>query len=66
METLYVIFIVEVADSRYSHRSRRRGRAVVEIQAPRTILESIDPGNLFVGAMQAALANFDTPTEEEE
>jgi len=66
VETLYVTFIVEVADSQYSYHSQRRGRAVVEIQVPRTILESIDPGNLFVGAMQAALANFDTPTEEEE
>jgi len=66
METLYVTFTVEVADSQYSYQAQRRGRAVVEIQVPRTILESIDPGNLFVGAMQAALVNFDTSPEEEE
>ena len=65
MENLFVTFTVEVSDSEYSYRGLR-GQAVVKIQVPRAILENIDPGNLFVGAMQAALANFDMPDDESE
>ena len=65
MKNLYVTFTVEVADSEYSYQGIR-GQAVVKIQVPRAILENIDPGNLFVGAMQAALANFDMPDDESE
>lgn len=64
MEILYVTFSVAVSDEEYSYRGKE-GKAEVRIQVPRTILESIDPGNLFVGAMQAALSNFDTPESEE-
>ena len=64
MEILYVTFTVEVADIGYSYRGKR-GNAEVKIQVPRTILENIDPGNLFVGAMQAALVNFDAPEEKD-
>ena len=65
MEILYVTFTVEVSDTEYSYQGKR-GNAEVKIQIPRTILESIDPGNLFVGAMQAALVDFDKPEEEDE
>ena len=63
MEVLYVTFTVEVSDTEYSYQGKR-GNAEVKIQIPRSILESIDPGNLFVGAMQAALAEFDSPESE--
>lgn len=64
MEVLYVTFTVEVADTEYSYQGKR-GNAEVKIQVPRAILEDIDPGNLFVGAMRAALADFDKPKEED-
>lgn len=65
METLYVTFNVIVSDSKYTY-SGKQGNAEVVIQVPRAILESINPGNLFIGAMQAALVNFDTPEPEDE
>lgn len=65
MQSLYVTFTAEVSDDEYSYRGKK-GRAEVKIQVPREILEAIDPGNLFVGALQAALADFDKPEEAEE
>ena len=64
MNVLYVTFTVEVSDTRYAYDGKR-GNAEVKIQVPRAILGNIDPGNLFVGAMQAALADFDKPEEED-
>lgn len=64
MEILYVTFTVTVSDSEYY--GGKKGSAEVKIQVPRAVLEDIDPGNLFVGTMQAAIANFDTPEDEEE
>lgn len=63
VEKLYVTFTVEVRDSEY-YRANRTGKAAVDIQVPRLILESINPGNLFIGALQAALVEFDTPEGE--
>ena len=65
MEVLYMTFTVEVSDTEYAYQGKR-GDATVKIQIPRTILESIDPGNLFIGAMQAALVNFDNHEEEDD
>lgn len=65
MQSLYVTFTAEVSDDEYSYRGKN-GKAEVKIQVPREILEAIDPGNLFVGALQAALAEFDKPPEEAE
>lgn len=65
MENLYVTFTVEVADTEYAYQGKH-GEAAVKIQIPRTILESIDPGNLFIGAMQAALVNLDNHEEEDD
>lgn len=65
MQSLYVTFTVEVSDNEYSYTGKR-GKAEVKIQVPREVLEAIDPGNLFVGALQAALADFDKPEEAEE
>lgn len=63
MENLYVSFTVEVSDHEYSYQERR-GQSEVKIQVPREVLLAIDPGNLFTGALQAALANFDNFEEE--
>lgn len=65
MDKLYVKFKVSVCDSEYEYSSDRKGTGEVDIQAPRNILDSIEPGNLFVGALQAALAEFDAPRIEE-
>lgn len=65
MSSLYVTFTAEVSDDEYSYRGKK-GRAEVKIQVPREILGAIDPGNLFTGALQAALANFDKPEEDKE
>lgn len=66
MDKLYVSFKVTVCDSEHAYSSDQKGTAEVDIQVPRKILESIDPGNLFVGVLQAALAEFDAPRIEEE
>lgn len=65
MENLYVTFTVQVCDSKYSY-SGRHANAEVIIQVPRQVLKSIDPGNLLIGVMQAALANFDAPPTDED
>jgi len=65
MDKLYVTFEVSVWDTEYKYQSEHKGRAKVTIQVPRIILDSIDPGNLFLGALQAALVEFDTPVVEE-
>lgn len=62
---LWVTFTVEVSDSEYSYDGRR-GISEVRVHLPRLVLESIDPGNLFVGAMMAALANFDACDEDDQ
>lgn len=64
MEILYVTFTVRVSNSEYY--GGISGSAEVKIQVPRNMLVNIDPGNLFIGAMQAAIANFDAPEDEEE
>ena len=58
MENLYATFKVEVGTEEYSWKDGARyGEAEVKIQVPRSVLDNIDPGNLFVGALQAALAS---------
>jgi len=64
MKIMYVTFTVQVSDDEYAYRGSQ-GEAKVRIQVTRAILESIDPGNLFVGAMQAALVEYDAPPEKE-
>lgn len=63
---LYVTFQVEVANSEWSYNATKHGKAEVKIQVSRSILDDIDPGNLFIGALQAALAEYDAPSEPEE
>ena len=64
MDKLFVTFRVEVTDQEYAYRASQRGSAEVNIQVPRSILENIDPGNLLMGALQAALADFDSIKSE--
>ena len=64
MDKLFITFEVKIADHEWSYQAARTGSAEVTIQVPRTILENIDPGNLFIGALQAALADFDTDKGE--
>ena len=66
MENLYVTFRVEVGVEEHSWRGGPHGNAEVKIQVPRSVLDSIDPGNLFVGTLQAALAALDSFEEEPE
>lgn len=40
--------------------------AEAKIQGPREVLGNIDPGNIFVGVMRSAIANFDKVESEEE
>ena len=61
---LYVTFEVKVSGTEYSYQSRE-ARTEVKIQVPRDVLEQIDPGNIFIGAMQAALEKYDNPEEDE-
>ena len=63
METLYVLFKVEVSNNEYSY-SGQRGEAEMKIQVPRSLLEHLDPGTLLVGVLSAALANYDTADQE--
>jgi len=65
MENLYVKFTVEVSDNEYSY-SGHRGDAELKIQVPRSVLQHINAGDLFAGALAAALANFDTNVAKEE
>ena len=65
MENLYVTFTVHVSDKEYTYAGKD-GKAEAKIQVPRDVLENIDPGNIFVGIMRSAIANFDKPEEEEE
>lgn len=64
MENLYVIFKVTVSNTEYSFRGKR-GDAEAKIEVPRGVLENIDPGNIFVGVMHSAIANFDNVEDEE-
>jgi len=64
MEILYVTFRVEVGTEEYSWKGGSRGEAEVKIQVPRSVLDNIDPGNLFIGALQTALAALDSFEEE--
>lgn len=64
MKILYATFRVEVSNEEYSYQSSTRGTAELKIQVPRTVLEAIDPGSLFVGTLQAALIDLDAPEDE--
>lgn len=65
MGNLYVTFTVRVSDIEYSYGSDS-GTAEAKIHVPREVLENIDPGNIFVGVMRSAIANFDNVETEEE
>ena len=65
MENLYVTFTVQVSNQEYAYHGRQVS-AEVKIQVPRQVLDNIDPGNLFIGTLQAALANYDAPPDEDE
>ena len=64
MEALYVTFKVEVGNEQYMYQGQR-GEAEMKIQVPRSMLENLDPSQLFCGVLLAALANYDKPDEEE-
>lgn len=68
METVYVTFKVEVHDNEYGYQSDQKGEAEVKMQLTREILDSLDPGNIFIGALAVALTKFDQsgePKDEE-
>jgi len=64
MENLYVTFGIVVSDVEYSYRGSH-GDAEIKMQVPRSVLRSIDAGDLFHGILMAALANFDSAVEGE-
>lgn len=66
MDSVWVTFTVEISDGAYYYNRTRTAKSEVRIQVPRAMLESIDLGNLFVGATRAALVNFDAQEEDHE
>jgi len=65
MESLYVTFKVEVSNTEYLYQGQR-GDAEMKLQVPRSMLENLDPSQLFSGILMAALTNYDKPDEEVE
>jgi len=67
MDKLYVTFQANVRDDEWKHGAGvRSGTAEIEMQVPRHVLLSIDPGNLFLGVLEAALNEFDAQPIEKE
>lgn len=65
-EIIYATFTIELRDAEYSYNASRQGSAQMGIQVPRSVLENIDPGNLFAGMLQAGLSQFDSPEENDD
>lgn len=59
MDTVYVTFEVEVRDAEHYYNTAQTGTAKMVVHVPRSILESLDPGGLFLATLKAALAEFD-------
>jgi len=65
MENVYITIQVTVSDEKF-HYDGKRGQSEVVLQLPRQFAESIEPGNIFIGTLSAALANYDNADKEEE
>lgn len=62
---MFVTLKVSVSGKQYAY-SGEYGEAELSLQVPRSLLECLDLGNLILGLLEAAIANFDAREDAEE
>jgi len=62
-KNLFISFNVDVRDEQWGGK-RYSGQC--EITVPRSVLDELDPGNIFQACLKAALVEYDKPDEEAE
>lgn len=64
-EIIYVKFQVVLSDSEYFYQENKKATADATMTLPRSVLSQLDPGDVLLGLLQVALAEYDVSDKEE-
>lgn len=64
MENIHILVTVIVSENDSFWGASKNGEAEVRITVPRVVIENLNVGNIFESALQAALLEYDSKTEE--